>query len=164
MIARATPSEEQPDPSQAQAAPSEPSPLEPLLSNLAALRSYAEHYLSARVDALKHRVRGAVLALVLGALGLLAAAAALVTAVVLTLRGVAAGLTALLGGRGWAGDLLTGAGILIGTGLGVYFLVRGWIGSSRRKMVHKYERQREHERDAVGRDVRERASAGSAPF
>jgi hypothetical protein len=83
-----------------------------LFEDLSALREYALYYVSARVDVVKHRVRKAILWAAAGVMGMVAGAVVLITAIVLLLDGIAAGLAALLGGRRWAGDLITGIVVL----------------------------------------------------
>jgi len=117
-------------------------PFEPFWKDIVALREYAVHYTTARVDTIKYRARRV---LIWAAVGLLAATASLImliTAMVLLLQGVASGLADLLGGRRWAGDLITGSFLLIGMGVVVFLAIFVWVRSSRQKTVKKYDRHR----------------------
>lgn len=131
--------------------------LRSLLSQFGELREYATHYLSSRADMLRLRARRIGVTLVLGVVGGILAVVALSTAVVYVLRGVAGGVGELLGGRVWAGDLLTGLGILAMVAAAAYISLPRWMNTSRRKTVEKYELRRQKQRVAFGHDVRQRA-------
>jgi Putative Actinobacterial Holin-X, holin superfamily III len=99
-------------------------------------------YLKAQAARIKALVRSAML---LGFLGLASAFVALtivIVSVVLFCVGIADGIAQLLGGRQWAGDLITGGGVL-----GV-LLIGGWVGvkmlmnSARRQTIASFEKQR----------------------
>jgi len=131
-----------------------PNPWADLTADLTRLWMYLGHYLAARSDTIKARIR---LALVRAALGLIAAAVgatALVVAVVLVALGVAHGLAVFLGSL-WAGELLAGGGFLILMAGGAWAGVRFLQARSRKRTWRKYERRREEERRAAGRDVAE---------
>src|SRR4051794_10920841 len=72
---------------------------------LAEVREYASYYVKARVDRMKVSVRNIAVMAALGIVGLIAAGALVVTAVVLLCQGIALGLATLFGGRMWLGDL-----------------------------------------------------------
>ena len=131
---------------------SRPNPWADLYRDLAALRMYVSHYLAARSDKFKARVR---VALIRGALGLVAAAVAataLIVAIVLLGLGVAHGLAVLLGSV-WAGELLAGGGFLIVMAVGVWAGLGFLRIRSQNRIRRKYERRREQERRLTGRDV-----------
>jgi hypothetical protein len=99
-------------------------------------------YLKAQAARIKAFVRSAI---VWGFLGVAAAFVALtivIVSVVLFCIGIAGGIAQLLGGRQWAGDLLTGGGVL-----GV-LLIGGWVGvkmlsnAARRQTIASFEKQR----------------------
>jgi hypothetical protein len=77
------------------------------------LRVEASRYVAARVDLLKSKVsraaEGAVIGVVAGIIGL----AVIATAAVLTVVGIAGGIAQALDGSAWAGNLLTGGGLLV---------------------------------------------------
>jgi uncharacterized membrane protein len=133
-------------------------PYRPLLDDLSALREYAAYYVSARIDAVKFRVRKALVWAAVGLMGMVAGMVVLIGAIVFVLDGIAAGLAALLGGRRWAGDLITGIVILGVIALVGYLAVHGWVQSSWHKTVKKYERRRDQERGQFGRDVGQQAA------
>jgi hypothetical protein len=137
--------------------PRGPHPLEPLLADLASLRSYLAHYVAARKDALTAAARRAVLWAVIGIAAALVGMTILVTAVVLLVMGIMDGLTVVFGGRLWAGELVTAVGLLTLVGLGGWIGISKWITNSRRRTMEHYERRRSQERAVHGLDVRQRA-------
>ena len=128
---------------------------------IAELRSYALHYLNARIDGIKLSVRSAVIYAILGVVGLLVVAGVLVTAVALLLVGIAHALGALLGNRLWLGDIIVGV-LLLGTAaLAVYVPLKRMSKASRLKTEQKYEGKRIQQRVQHGRDASERARDAS---
>jgi hypothetical protein len=125
---------------------------------LTELQNYAAYYLSARADALKLQARSIAIYAVLGLLAALAGAAGLITAVVLTLDGMANGLGYLMGGRIWAGQLVTGLGILVVAAATVVIAMRYLTNSSRKRTMAKYEHWRNDQRAQFGHDVFRRAA------
>jgi ABC-type multidrug transport system fused ATPase/permease subunit len=134
-----------------------PSPVQPLLKNLAALAEYLSYYLAVRADSLRLRLRRALVWTLVAATALLAASTALVVAVVLLLSGVANGLSALCGGHLWAGQLLAGFIVLFGAGLAIAILAARQIQASLRQTRDKYEQRQSKQRAEFGEDVAERA-------
>ena len=63
--------------------------LRTISARLAELRAYAGYFLAAKLDRIKLTIRQLVLAAVVGAVGLVAVVGLVVTAIVLTLRGIA---------------------------------------------------------------------------
>jgi hypothetical protein len=116
------------------------------------------YYLETRLDALGLSIRRAVVGLALGVVGAIGAAAGLVMAVVLLLRGLAEALTVLFGGRAWAGDLVVGGGVILLTA-GSLWAVKAYLASvARRRTVEKYEHQRSQQRTRVGHDASQRVA------
>ena len=165
------------DPQQAQAAPSPgghgkdgddppPSSSHPAqafhdaMQRLAEAREFAAYYIAARIDALKATARKAAILAALGVVGLLAAAAVLVTAIVLVLQGIAGAFAILVGGREWLGALITGVLVILVL-VAVILIGMKWLsGSSRRKTVQKYENRQSQQRQRFGgRDVQSEATA-----
>jgi ABC-type multidrug transport system fused ATPase/permease subunit len=134
-----------------------PSPIEPLLKNLAALAEYFSYYLAVRADGLRLRVRRAVAWAIVAVIALLTACTALAVAVVLLLAGMANGLAALCGGRLWAGQLLVGFIVLFGAGLAIAIGSARQIQASLRQTKDKYEQWQSKQRAKFGEDVAERA-------
>jgi hypothetical protein len=137
-----------------------PHPLEPLMAHLAQLRRHAELYVEATADSLRLTVRQTALRAVLAVLGLVVGAALLVTASVLTLNGVAGGIAAALGGRIWAGQLITGLVLLIGVALACWLGIRRITATSRRKTIEKYERRHHDESGRFRHEAAEHARHG----
>jgi hypothetical protein len=137
-------------------------PLATLRRALAELQDYVAYYLAARADALKLQVRTILIYVALGLVAGLAGAGALITAMVLTLNGVANGLALLLGGHIWAGQLIAGLGVLILAAVTIVFGLRYLTNSSRGRTMKKYEHWRTDQRAQFGHDVVQRA-ANSEP-
>jgi hypothetical protein len=99
-------------------------------------------YLKAQLARIQAGIRSTILFAVLGIAAVLTGLTVVVVSVVLFCVGIADGIADLLGGRQWAGDLITGGAVL-----GVLFL-GGWIGikilfnSARRKTIASFEKQR----------------------
>lgn len=134
-----------------------PELLEPLRRYLAELQDYLSYYLAARTDAVKLQVRTLLIYAALGVVGGLVGVAALIAAVVLALSGTANGLAELLGGRLWAGQLITGATVLVITAAAIFFAMRSITGGSRKKTVKKYENWRGNQQAQFGHDVLQRS-------
>jgi hypothetical protein len=130
-----------------------------LTQDLAALQAYVLHYLSARSDAVSARVKKTVVWAALGLAAGVAALTALVVAVALVLGGAAEGIATALGGRAWAGNLIVGGAVLILMALAAWIGLRYWLNLSRRRVKEQYERRRQHERNAFGKDVAQRAAS-----
>ena len=77
------------------------------MSKLAELKEFVAYYAAVRIDMLKVTVRNVGIYAGLGVIGLLAAGAMVVTAVVLLLRGIAGAFAQLFSGYPWLGDLIT---------------------------------------------------------
>jgi hypothetical protein len=130
-----------------------PNPLDPLLKNLAALKEYFSHYVAVRADTARLRIRNVLGVLILASIGLVAGATGLVVAVVLLLDGTCNGLTVLLGGRLWAGQLLTGALVLAGAACGVLIGLKVWTRTASHQLRKKYELRGRTQCAAFERDV-----------
>lgn len=114
-----------------------------VFKHLAEIRDYALLYLETRKDQVLLVVRQIVTWGAIGLLALAAVACALVTAVVLTMLGIANGVATLLDGQVWAGQLITGGGLLMIVALTIALGVRRITKTSRRRMSEKYEQRRE---------------------
>lgn len=127
------------------------------------LREFAAYYVSARIDAIKASVRDAGVYAALGLIGVLAAGSVVAVAIGLLLVGIAGAFAALLGGRLWLGQIITGAIFLailaIASMIGMRVL-RRWFHS---KMVQKYEERQRQQRERFGQNVRDEAAAEHAP-
>ena len=139
----------------------EPSPeeaLRRLLQQFEALRAYASHFVSAKVDGLMLSARQLAVWAVVGVVGLIALAGLVVTAIVLFLGGAAGGLGRLFGGRLWLGQLVVGGGLLVLLTLSLLIGVRTWQRRSRQQKVQQYDERQLQQRAAFGRSVADRAT------
>jgi hypothetical protein len=137
-----------------------PAPEEALgdaLRRIGELKSYAAHYVAAKLDALKASGRKLAIYAALGLLGALVGAAVIITAVVLGLRGLAEAIGAALGERQWAGVHIVGFGLLLLLGLGAWIGMRIVFKAMRRGTESKYESKRRIQQAQFGHDVHDRA-------
>ena len=132
----------------------EPSPFDPLLRHLSELQMLAGHYVRARADQIKARVRMLVFWAIAGLVGLIIAVAFLVTAVVLVLRGIATGLV-LLRLQPWAADLITGLVCIVAVGATIAFVSLSQKSAARRKRRDDYEHFRARYRAKFGHSLDE---------
>jgi hypothetical protein len=128
-------------------------------SRLGEIGAYGRQYISAKTDAVKATARRIAILAVLGVIALFAAAAMVIIALVQLLYGIAGAIGAGLGGRLWAGELITGAGLLIllaasvVVGLGILKKI------SMKAIKAKYELQQRQQRQQFGRSSSDRAAA-----
>ena len=134
-----------------------PHPLDGVMRRLAEMREYLLDYLEARGDAFKLRARQTAVRAALGVLALVGLFAAVAYATVMILSGTAGGIGAALGGRLWAGQLITGLALFLFLGLAAWQGIRRINQTSRRSTIDKYERKHLQQRARVGEDVRQRA-------
>jgi hypothetical protein len=124
---------------------------------LGEIRDYAGYYADTKTDAIKAKVTTlafyAVLGIVAGVVGL----AALATAGVLLVSGIAHALAALFGGRVWLGELVTGLGLLLLLGVGAFVGLKVLTASTKRKLMAKYEQRHQDQRAKFGTDVLQRS-------
>lgn len=124
---------------------------------LAEIKSYAGYYLSAKVDGVKATAKRIVAYAVLGAVAAIVGAGVLLSAAFMLIAGLADAISALLGHRAWAGELIVGVVILAGVFGAVWFMLKRFTESSRKQTERKYEGKRIQQRVDLGRDVHERA-------
>lgn len=128
-----------------------------LSARLGEVREYAAYYVKARVDKIKVSVRNILVMAALGIVGLVAATALVVTAVVLLCQGIALGLATLFGGRVWLGYLVTAILLLGMIGGAAYVGIGRLTKTSKERMVRAYEQRKRQQRVEHGTDVHERA-------
>jgi len=143
-----------------------PSPMDALHDAAARLRelgSHAQLLLATKLDGLKLTARNLGVYAGLGIIGLLAAGALVVTAVVLVCVGLAQALARAFGdtavGAMWAGNLIVGAAILLLLAVGVMIGLKILSKASKRSLVSKYEQRLHTQRQQYGRDAADRAAA-----
>lgn len=134
----------------------EPSPeeaLRRLVQQIEALRAYATHFVSAKVDGFIITARQLLVWAGLGIVGLIALAGVVITAIVLCLDGAAAGLGLLFGGRLWLGQLVVGGGLLVLLTLSILIGMRTWQHRTRQQKVQQYDERQLQQRAVFGRSV-----------
>ena len=128
-----------------------------LKARVSELAEYISYMLSAKVDGVKLTLRNMALYAALGVVGLIAAGAVVVSAVVLVCVGVAGGLSALFGDRPWQGALVAGLLLLAVIGAGTWFGLSRLMKGSRERTVQKYAAREQQQRAKFGHDIHERA-------
>lgn len=119
-----------------------------LMTEVAALGEHAADYAAVKVDAMRARLRGLALGLIVRVCGILIAVITISTLSLYTLRGVRGALEALTG-RAWVADLLTGTLGLGAAGAGLWLHQARAARIARERMVLKHERRksRKHQPD-----------------
>jgi hypothetical protein len=126
-----------------------------LRSRVEEFADYAVYYLLSKIDAIKFAIEWRIMVGSFVAIGVLAAAGAIVTAVVLVCEGICDGLSELLGHR-WAGELVTGAVLLGGVAVIGWIAVAKFAGRPHLSSVKRFEFLRRRQKDRRGRDVTDR--------
>jgi hypothetical protein len=127
------------------------------VAKLAELKEYAAYYAAVRVDMLKVTVRNIGIYAGLGIIGLIAAGAMVVTAVVLLLQGIAGAIAQLIPKFPWLGNLITAVLVLGVMAAGIIIVMKKLTGTFRSQTVKKYEDRLRRERQQFGHDVQDRA-------
>jgi hypothetical protein len=117
------------------AAADEPDSLNDVGHYLNEAREQAFRYLTAQAERIRAMVRSAALFGILGIAAAFVGLTIVIAATVLACVGIAGGIAQLLGGRQWAGDLITGGGILAVLGIGGFIFVQRIIKAARKKTV-----------------------------
>lgn len=143
-----------------------PSPMDALhqaKARLTEIGSHAQLLLASKLDGLKLTARNIGVYAALGIIGLLAAGALVVTAVVLVCVGLAQALARAFGdaavGAVWAGNLIIGVAILLLLAGGVVIGLRMLSKAGKRSLVRKYEQRLHTQRQQFGHDAADRAAA-----
>src|SRR3954471_5706635 len=133
-----------------------------VLHKLAELRAYAQEYIAAKIDLAKLSVRNIAIFAALAIVGLIAAGATLVIALVMLFAGLAGAIAALAGGRMWVGNLVMGLlvlGVFVGGAIiGLGIVKKAFLKST----VKKYELTQKQQRDTFGRSSRDRPAASGS--
>jgi hypothetical protein len=127
------------------------------MAKLAELKEYVAYYAAVRVDMLKVTIRNLGIYAALGVVGLIAAGAMVVTAVVLLLQGIAGAFAQLIPRFPWLGNLITAVLVLGAMAVGIVIVMKKLTGTFRSQTVKKYEERTRRERQQFGHDVHERA-------
>jgi hypothetical protein len=128
-----------------------PAAFQRLFDQAQELRDSIVLLLAAKIDRLKLSARRALLAAVVGILGLLVAATYLITATVLAIIGISEGLGDLFRDRLWLGHLATGLGLLAILALTLYLGMRRVTRASHERTVQKYATRRDQQAARSGR-------------
>jgi membrane protein implicated in regulation of membrane protease activity len=147
------PNEQEPSPTEA---------LQRLQQQIAELREYLAHFVSAKVDGIVLSVRQMVMWGVLGVAGLLCLAGLVITAVVLLLDGAATGIALLLGGRLWLGQMIVGGVVLALLTFGMILGMRTWQRRWHQQKVQQYDERQLQQRVTFGHSVADRATDNAA--
>jgi membrane protein implicated in regulation of membrane protease activity len=131
--------------------------LDQLLTQVAELRAYVMHFVSATADGIKLSVRQAMVWVVLGVLGVIAASSAIVTAIVLLLTGLAGGLAVAFDSALWLGQVVVGFLLLVLIVVGTLIGLRLQQRKSRQKKVQQYAERQLQQRATFGHNVADRA-------
>jgi hypothetical protein len=127
-------------------------------SQISEVSDYVGHYFAARSDLWRTRSSKLVWNLATGVgAGVVGLSLAAVAASRL-LAGIAGGLTVLLGGRAWAGDLLTGILVLASAGIGFTLIRKRAERERRRRLFAKYEQRHASQTERFGHDMSDRAA------
>lgn len=132
------------------------------MSRLGELKEYASYFVAAKVDQYKVSAQKAAISKGIGVAAAVVACAAIVTAVVLLLGGMAEGVGALavywIGpGWQWLGPTIVGLIVLSAGALGALLGPKWLSRRTRAKLVAKYAERRRRQRAKYGHDVAERA-------
>jgi len=117
------------------------------------LGEYAGVYLSAKMAEMRRAVRRMILFAILGIIAVLVVIALVITACVMACAGVAHLLAHLLGDRLWAGELLTGVGIVALGGLAIGIMARACRKAWRQRTVDYYESRKQEQLRRFGRNI-----------
>jgi hypothetical protein len=147
------PNEQEPTPTEA---------LHRLQQQIAELREYLAHFVSAKVDGVVLSVRQLAIWGVLGVVGAVALAGLVVTALVLLLDGAATGVALLLGGRLWLGQIVVGGVVLALLALGMMLGMRTWQRRWHLQKVQQYDERQLQQRTIFGHSVADRATEDAA--
>jgi hypothetical protein len=145
-----------------QSRPSHVHPSESMIEQLAELREYVLLYVEARKDKARAVVRRlVVVSVILIGVGI-AWVTTLVAGAVLLVHGLAAATGSAIGNRHWAGQIVVGGSVVVGTLLVIILLAGLSNRAARQRTIEKYERRHRIQRARFGANARQR-SAPPAP-
>jgi membrane protein implicated in regulation of membrane protease activity len=132
-------------------------PLQDLMRDLAELRSYAKHFVAAKLDGVKLGVRKVLLRGAFAVVGLVFTAALVITGAVLLLSGLSGAFGALVG-IPWLGDLITAGLFFALLTIGVIVADRALVQRFRKALTRRYDARKAAQRLHHGTDVEHRAA------
>jgi hypothetical protein len=124
------------------------------------LIEYVSYYLAVRLDAARSSLWRAAILLAAGLLALAVAGGFLVACVVMGVMGLAQLVGVALGDRPWAGNLVTGFGLLAICALAVAIGMMLVNHRFREKTARRHAQRRAQQRERFGHDVRQQADTG----
>ena len=139
--------------------PEHPPALEELPRQFREIWEYVGEYLDAKWDLSKASFRDALLQVVLWSVLTLLGAGVILIAISFLFYGIALALTEVLGGRAWAGYLISGGALLLIFYLLIHFKIASAKRNSLREKTEKYERKLEEQRRKFGFNAVDRAAA-----
>lgn len=119
-----------------------PDPLADIAQRVAALKFYATHWISVKIDQLKLSVAKLVLLAILGTIALIVVTAMLAAAGIFIVHGAALGLARILNDQLWAGYLVAGVLTLLSTVVAVLFMTAFVRKKMARSLADKYAERR----------------------
>jgi hypothetical protein len=134
-------------------------PLDPLLQQIAAVRSAAIHYLESQKDLTAATIRRLIAKAIIGTVAAIIGVAALTASTVMVLNGLAEGVSIAANGRAWVGNLVVGAGLLLATAIGLGVYTSKSMRAARARTLRKYESRHDAPRQANGTGVRQPSTA-----
>ena len=121
------------------------------------LREYVSYMVAAKLDALKLSLRTVFMYAALGVVGGIAGISMLCYAAAQVLSGIAGGIGVLLDGHVWAGQLITGLLVLIGTAIAIVVVMGRMKSAAREATLRKYKIRKAGQKRDYGRDVQQAA-------
>ena len=117
------------------------------------LIAFASYYAAAQVDRVKLTAINIAMFVVLGAIAAFTGLTVVITASVLLVVGISQAIGAVLGGRMWAGYLITSVVVLGSLFVGTVVAFKIVTKSTRGKLVAAYEQRKHEQRSDLGTDV-----------
>ena len=133
--------------------------LEELPMQFREIWEYVVEYIDAKWDLSKASFRDALLQIVLWSVLTLLGAGLILIAIVFVFYGVALVLAEALGGRAWAGYLISGGSLLLIFFFLIYFKIASAKRKALREKTEKYESKLEEQRRKFGFSAADRATA-----
>jgi hypothetical protein len=115
-------------------------PIGDVSKNIGAAWTAAELYLATQAKRLRLAFRTFLLAVLFTCVAAVFGVSIVISASVLLMMGVADGLASMLGGRQWAGDLITGVAVVLTVIIAGYVLVSKMMRSARSRTMSGYEK------------------------
>jgi len=130
-------------------------PLHDLMTQLDALGEYAVHFILAKLDAAKVRVRHLILGMAMGIVALVMVFAISILCTTYVAAGISGGLAAWLDLPTWLAELLTGFLGLAVVAATIGLALRSSQKKSKKQKVNKYELRKAKQRAKFHRDTEE---------